>query len=73
MSKADSSPNTAMPSPKSRRAVILAAGGLAAAGALSAAALALPASADATTFNPSPELLEYRRRKAVWNACFDGS
>jgi hypothetical protein len=73
MSKADSSPNTAVPSPKSRRAVILGAGGLAAAGALSAATLALPAFAGAQTFNPSPELLEYRRRKAVWNTCFDGS
>ena len=29
--------------------------------------------ARAATFTPSLELLEYRRRKAAWNACFDGS
>jgi hypothetical protein len=45
MSKADSSPSTAASASKSRRAVILGAGGLAAAGALSAAAKALPATA----------------------------
>jgi hypothetical protein len=73
MSKADDALITSAPASKSRRAVILGAGGLAAAGALSAAALALPASAGIQTFNPSPELLEYRRRKAVWNTCFDGS
>jgi hypothetical protein len=60
---------TSTPSPN-RRSILAGAGGLAAAGALSAATFALPASAGATTFNPSPELLEYRRRKAAWNACF---
>jgi hypothetical protein len=70
MSKADHAFSTPASAPKSRRAVILGAGGLAAAGALSAAALTLPASAAAATFNPSPELLEYRRCKAAWNDCF---
>jgi hypothetical protein len=43
MSKADSSPSTAASASKSRRDVILAAGGIVSAGALSSAALALPA------------------------------
>jgi hypothetical protein len=73
MSKAENALITSASASKSRRTVILGAGGIAAAGALSAAALALPASAGAQTFNPSPELLEYRRCKAAWNACFGGS
>jgi hypothetical protein len=67
MSKADSSPSTAAPAPKSRRAVILGAGGIAAAGAL----LTLPAvAAGAKTEDPSPEILEYRRCLAAHLACF---
>ena len=65
MPKADHALITSTPSPQSRRSVLLAAGGLAAAGALGS----LPALA---SNEPSPELLEYRRRKALWNACFEG-
>lgn len=55
MSKADSSPSTPAPASKSRRAVILGTGGLAAAGALSTAALALPVGSE-----PSPECARAR-------------
>lgn len=64
MPKASRVPSTSTPN---RRSILAAAGGIAAAGAV----LALPATAGAHT--PSPELLEYRRRKVAWNACFDGS
>ena len=67
MSKASYVENTPTPN---RRSILAGAGGIAAAGALSVAALA--ASAGTPIFNPSPELLEYRRCKAAWNACFVG-
>jgi hypothetical protein len=70
MSKAGYVPST---SSVDRRSILAGAGGIAAAGALPAATLALPAFAGAPTFNPSPELLEYRRCKAAWNACFPES
>lgn len=52
----------------SRRAVLTGAAGVAAAGALSTMALALPSNAAA--FQPSPELLAWRKaRPAYWLAC----
>ena len=66
MSKADFSPSTAAPASKSRRAVILGAGGLAAAGALAG----LPSIAAAAGSQFSPEFLHYRNCHASWMACF---
>jgi hypothetical protein len=66
MSKADSSPSTAVPASKSRRAVILGAGGIVAAGAVTG----LPAFAAAAGAQFSPEFLHYQTCNAAWLACF---
>jgi hypothetical protein len=63
MSKADPAFSTPASASKSRRAVILGAGGLAAAGALSAATLALPAAADLAD-NRQAIIAEIRRLHA---------